>query len=930
MDLIERLRPKWRSPDPEVRAAAAREMGAEDGERLAALAESDPDARVRRIAVKKVDDPALIRRVAEGDADPAIRVLANEHLGEVLLRIATSDAPADDCAAALAGLTDQRSLGSVAAGARHDGVRRAALARVAGDRALRDVVRAAADPAIRAAALERIEDRTILRAIALGDGSGELALQALERIDDVAVLQAIAGAATSKSVRQRARALATARGAERPPIGIKAARARQLELCTLVQGLRSSANADPLRAAEYVRDAQQEWAALAREVEPRPDVAEPFATACAAVLDDAASLERRMAAADHARMEHEENVEARTALCEQVEALDGAEAGRALAAARAAWSRLPHLDDQAGAALWRRFAAAGDACTARHRAWIAGDRIRAAIAALVEEAEAMAGATPTPKPKRWKELERRWTARDAGSGDVVAALEARFAAAGERLRRRWEEGERERAEADRENLARLEALEARVRELAAAEAIKSAAGRRELQAVEDALRELGPLPPTERRAAWQARLGEAHDALLRRIAQAEQTEEWRRWANASAQEELIARVEALLESNDLAEGTRQLGGLQEEWAKIATATPDKSQALWERFRSARNELRKRCDAWLAANLEQKRALCAQVAGVGESSTWNETTDLLRRLQAEWKAIGPVPGKHAKAIWQQFHEPCERFFARRKEHFDRIDATRRENADRKTALCEQAEALADSTDWEATTTAVKRLQAEWKESGPPPRDQADALWQRFRTACDRFFDRRNRRGELAREETLRKAEAICAALDGVAQALADADAPPPDDAGQRIDEAWAEWVRLELADTDRRTLGERLHGLCARIAAVRPDLFRGTRLDPDTTGKRREKLVARLESLGGGAEDGPRERTVQELALALRDRLASNTIAGSGKDGARRQDVARELERITASWDVLGPALDERARGLVERFERARARVRVAR
>src|SRR4029450_13235692 len=143
----------------------------------------------------------------------------------------------------------------------------------------------------------------------------------------------------------------------------------------------------------------------------------------------------------------------------------------------------------------------------------------------------------------------------------------------------------------------------------------------------------------------------------------EHTEKWRRWGNVGAQEELIARVEALLESNDLAEGTRQLGRLQEEWARVATATADKSQALWDRFRTDRNELRTRCDAYLASNLERKRALCAQVAGIGDATDWNDTSELIRRLQTEWKAIGPVPARDATGLWRGIWGAWGMFFGR---------------------------------------------------------------------------------------------------------------------------------------------------------------------------------------------------------------------------------------------------------------------------
>src|SRR5262249_61770501 len=138
--------------------------------------------------------------------------------------------------------------------------------------------------------------------------------------------------------------------------------------------------------------------------------------------------------------------------------------------------------------------------------------------------------------------------------------------------------------------------------------------------------------------------------------------------NVGAQEEIIARIQALLDANDLAEGTRFLTRVQQEWAQVASASADKSQALWERFRTARNELRRRCDGYLASNLEKKRALCTEAAPLGESTTWNETPQVIRRLQAEWKEIGPVPGKHAAAPWRPFREPRQRLLPRAKGPF----------------------------------------------------------------------------------------------------------------------------------------------------------------------------------------------------------------------------------------------------------------------
>ena len=648
------------------------------------------------------------------------------------------------------------------------------------------------------------------------------------------------------------------------------------------------------------------------------------------ILRDAETLARRRAEADAARSALDEGVVARQALCARVETLDGADAARDLATARAAWDRLPPVAGEQGVALARRFSLACEGCGARHQRWLAANAQRVDLETIAADAEALAGSSPLPSAQAWKALASRWNARPRGdtTSPEIASIERRFAAAQERFRERRREAEQERSKVEQANLHRLLTLCGRLEEMAQSPALKPSAGRREVQAADAALAELGPLPPSERRATWTERLRQARDQLLARISQAEQTEEWRRWANASAQEELIARVEALLESNDLAEGLRQLGRLQDEWARVATTSADRSQALWERFRTARNELRRRCDAYLASNLQRKRALCAEVAGLADSTAWNETAAEIRRLQAAWKEIGPVAGRYTAALWQEFREPCDRFFARRKEHFDRLDEGRRESAKRKESLCEQVEALADSTDWEETATAIKQLQAEWKRSGTPPRGQADALWERFRAACDRFFDRRNRREELAHEGTIRSAHAICDELEALAASLGGEDSPPADQIGQKLDEAWGAWLRLGVATLeDARALRDRLHGACEQIAALRPESLRGTKLDPEVTRKRREKLCARLETLLGTAPEVSRETSLQEMALALRERLAANTIGGGADRETRsRQQVEQEIARASTSWVHLGPALDDEARTLADRFERARSRL----
>lgn len=925
MALLDYFRPRWRHPDPDVRAAAVRDMGPRDAERLAALAERDPDGRVRRVAIRKLEDADVLERLASADAEAALRTLAAERAREVLVAAAVADGPVAACEAAVARVADEAALASIASTAAHETVRRAALARLTGDRALRDVVRSAEDPDIRRAALDRIRDDDVLKAVAVGDVPAELALRAVERIAGVDALRALAAnRAAAKAVRARARERLPA-DAVVPSVGLTAARARQAALCAEVVALRRSM--DVRAAAAAVHEAAREWQALASQVEPRTDLAEQFAAASAAVLGLAEESERRRAELQRAEESRDAALAARRTLCERVESLREDDAD-GVAAARARWQALSALDDARAVALARRFEAACEAHAERRERWRAGEAAVERLARLVQEAERLADATPVPGAKAWQAVEQRWAAREAPAGREPSGLAARFDAAAARFRTRREDADREHEAQRARNLEKLEALHRDATEALAGESLGLAAARRLLQAVEAAIRDPGPLPASEGRGTWKDRLSALREEVRRRVAREEDAEGWRRWANVGAQEELIARVETLLASDDLAEGARQLGPLQEEWKRVATASPERSQELWERFRTARNELRRRCDAYMADNLARKQALCAEVAEVGESTDWNETAERIKRAQAAWKAIGPVPARHAKDVWQRFREPCDVFFARRKAHFARVDDERRANAERQRALCEKAEALAESTDWDATTVAIKRLQGQWKETGPAPRDEADALWKRFRAACDLFFDRSRRRDELERLERQRQAEALCerletTALDGE-EALDDAAL------GRLLDETWGEWLRLDVdADTESE-VRDRLEAACARIAAARPDSLRGTRLDPAATAARREKLCVRVEELAAGLAAPPPERSVREMALALRERLAANTIAGAaaGEAGAG-SPVAREVERARATWRHLGPLVDDPSRALAERFEAACARVRDA-
>ncbi len=192
----------------------------------------------------------------------------------------------------------------------------------------------------------------------------------------------------------------------------------------------------------------------------------------------------------------------------------------------------------------------------------------------------------------------------------------------------------------------------------------------------------------------------------------------------------------------------------------AAAATDEKAALLARLAHLESEIQ----AHLDENLQRKEALVLKAEELSPSTEWKETSDAIKALQAEWKTIGPVPQDRSQDLWQRFRKAGNTFFERLQEHRKEASQGTEENLHLKEALCVRAEELSNSTDWKGAAEAIKALQAEWKAVGPAPREQADAVWKRFRKAADVFFERRKEHSDKLRkeqEENLRRKEALVA-------------------------------------------------------------------------------------------------------------------------------------------------------------------------
>jgi hypothetical protein len=153
--------------------------------------------------------------------------------------------------------------------------------------------------------------------------------------------------------------------------------------------------------------------------------------------------------------------------------------------------------------------------------------------------------------------------------------------------------------------------------------------------------------------------------------------------------------------------------------------------------------RSRREEHRVAQTARKEALAVEAEELANTSTqWKAAGDRLRAILDEWKTISGLDRKTDDALWKRYSTARETFNRRRGSHFAELDRERSGARDAKERLCQQAEELADSTDWGATSAEFRKLLTEWKASGRAARDVDDALWRRFKAAQDIFFKARN--------------------------------------------------------------------------------------------------------------------------------------------------------------------------------------------
>ena len=225
--------------------------------------------------------------------------------------------------------------------------------------------------------------------------------------------------------------------------------------------------------------------------------------------------------------------------------------------------------------------------------------------------------------------------------------------------------------------------------------------------------------------------------------------------NLEAKEGFCASAEALAESEDVVEAFKELQKLHEQWKEYGPVAKEHREAIWERFKAATAVINRKYQTHFetikqqqADNLAKKTALCEKVEEIAAkevdgSNQWNAFSKEIEDIQQEWKAIGYASRKDNQKIYDRFRAACDSFYARKRDFYMEYKEGMNANLEKKIAICEQAEQLKTSTDWNKTSDQLISLQKQWKEIGAVPRKKSELLWKRFRAACDEFFAERDK-------------------------------------------------------------------------------------------------------------------------------------------------------------------------------------------
>ena len=284
--------------------------------------------------------------------------------------------------------------------------------------------------------------------------------------------------------------------------------------------------------------------------------------------------------------------------------------------------------------------------------------------------------------------------------------------------------------------------------------------------------------------------------------------------NLEIKQQLCLDAEQLDELPDVVDAFKQLQALHNSWRETGPVAKEIREELWARFKNASSVINKKYQTFFEerkanekANADAKTALCEQIEaisteGLNSYQAWDNATKQIIALQEEWKKLGFASRKVNTELFTRFRKSCDDFFAQKAAFFKKMKEELSTNLAKKTALCEKAEALKDSTDWKKTTDELVALQKEWKTIGPVVKKHSDAIWKRFIAACDYFFEEKKKQTSnihTQEHQNLKTKKDIIASINAI---LNDEAAEEPATKVRELMQQWQEVGHVPYKEKDK--------------------------------------------------------------------------------------------------------------------------------
>ena len=378
------------------------------------------------------------------------------------------------------------------------------------------------------------------------------------------------------------------------------------------------------------------------------------------------------------------------------------------------------------------------------------------------------------------------------------------------------------------------------------------------------------ITPDETEEAFKAEMG----IIKEKRAKIFKEQEAEKQENLAKKLEIIEKVKAMITTPEEANKSyKEFQTLQQQWREIKSVPAEKANELWRSYQLYVEQfydmLRLNSEAReldFKKNLEAKTHLCEVAEKLADEEDVISAFHQLQKLHQEYREIGPVAKEQREEIWNRFKEASTVINKRHQQHFEGIRAKEEDNLVRKTALCEQVEAIAaaenkGSGDWEKHTKQIIDLQAEWKTIGFAPQKMNVKIFERFRAACDDFFGRKAEYFRTLKDTFKENADKKRALIE---KAKALQDSTEWKSTGDKLIALQKEWKTIGMVP---KKLGDQLWeeflGACNKFFEARKAAGAGQHSDEYANLSKKREVIDKLKAVAEETGEGLQEK-VQQL------------------------------------------------------------------